>query len=50
MNVQEGKPVNTKDVSRSHVIEKSSSGLYSLMGGKWTTFRKMGQDVVDDIV
>ena len=49
MNASEGKPVNTKDVARTHVIEKSESGLYSLMGGKWTTYRKMGQDLVDEI-
>jgi len=40
----------TKDISRTHVIEKSDSGLYSLIGGKWTIFRKMGEDVVDLIV
>lgn len=39
----------TKQISRSHVVEVSSSGLYSLMGGKWTTYRKMGEDVVDKI-
>lgn len=47
LNISDGKPVNTKDVARTHVVEKSKSGLYSLMGGKWTTYRKMGQDVVD---
>ena len=47
LNISDGKPVKTKDVARTHVVEKSKSGLYSLMGGKWTTYRKMGQDVVD---
>lgn len=42
--------MNTKDIARNHVIEKSNSGLYSLLGGKWTTFRKMGEDLVDEIV
>ena len=42
--------MNTKDISRTHVIEKSSSGLLSLMGGKWTTYRKMGEDLVEEIV
>lgn len=32
----------TKQISRSHVIEVSDSGLFSLMGGKWTSFRRMG--------
>lgn len=39
----------TKKISRSHVVERSSSGLYSLMGGKWTTYRLMGEEVVDKI-
>lgn len=39
----------TKKISRNHVIERSSSGLYSLMGGKWTTYRHMGEDLVDKI-
>ena len=38
---------NSAQLSRSHVIEVSESHLISIMGGKWTTFRKMGQDVVD---
>lgn len=36
----------TKEISRSHKIIVSPSGLVSLIGGKWTTFRKMGQDTV----
>lgn len=40
----------TKEVSRSHKIVKSKGGLYSLLGGKWTTFRKMGEDTLDRIV
>ncbi len=37
----------TKEVSRSHKIILSDSGLVSIVGGKWTTYRKMGEDVVD---
>lgn len=29
----------TKAISRNHVVEFSKSGLVSVMGGKWTTFR-----------
>jgi glycerol-3-phosphate dehydrogenase len=29
------------------VIEEQESGLLSLMGGKWTTYRRMGEDLVD---
>ncbi len=30
----------TADVLRSHVIEVSPSGLITVTGGKWTTFRR----------
>lgn len=40
---------DTKKLARTHVIERSDSGLYSLMGGKWTIYRKMGEDLVDQI-
>jgi glycerol-3-phosphate dehydrogenase len=36
----------TKEISRSHKIILSQSGLVSLTGGKWTTYRKMGEDTV----
>ena len=38
---------DTKSIARTHVIEEQKSGLVSLMGGKWTTYRRMGEDVVD---
>ncbi|MCH9631027.1 MAG: Aerobic glycerol-3-phosphate dehydrogenase [Chlamydiia bacterium] len=38
---------NTQSIVRNHYIEKSSSGLITISGGKWTTFRKMSEDVVD---
>lgn len=39
----------TKEISRSHKIIISSSNLFTILGGKWTTFRKMGEDMVDCI-
>jgi glycerol-3-phosphate dehydrogenase len=39
----------SKQISRNHKIVSSSNGLYSLLGGKWTTFRRMGQDTVNYI-
>jgi glycerol-3-phosphate dehydrogenase len=39
----------TKEISRSHKIIISSSHLFTILGGKWTTYRKMGQDMVDSI-
>ncbi len=37
----------TKEISRSHKIFVSDSGLISIIGGKWTTFRRMAQDTID---
>ncbi|EOZ99700.1 Glycerol-3-phosphate dehydrogenase [Indibacter alkaliphilus LW1] len=37
----------TKEISRSHKVTVSESNLVSITGGKWTTFRKMGEDTVE---
>ncbi len=37
----------TKEISRSHKLIVSDSGLITITGGKWTTFRKMGEDTID---
>ena len=37
----------TSKISREHRVITSGSGLVSVLGGKWTTYRKMGADVVD---
>lgn len=42
-----GRFASTAAVSRDHQIFVSDTGLISILGGKWTTCRKMGQDVVD---
>ena len=34
-------------LSRDHVVTESASGLITIAGGKWTTYRKMAQDAVD---
>jgi len=36
----------TREISRSHKIIVSKSGLITIIGGKWTTYRRMGEDVV----
>jgi glycerol-3-phosphate dehydrogenase len=43
----EGK--KTKEISRGHKILVSASGLVTVIGGKWTTYRKMAEDVVNRI-
>ena len=42
-----GKTGNSKSISRSHEVFVSQSGLVTIAGGKWTTYRRMAQDVVD---
>ncbi len=37
----------TSSISRDHVITVSSSGLVTIAGGKWTTYRKMAEDTID---
>lgn len=39
--------VATAELSREHVIEVSRSGLVTIAGGKWTTYRKMAEDAVN---
>jgi glycerol-3-phosphate dehydrogenase len=38
----------SKKLSREHAVLVSPSGLVTIVGGKWTTYRKMAQDTVDD--
>lgn len=37
----------TKEISRSHKLIVEKSGLITIIGGKWTTYRKMAQDTID---
>lgn len=45
--VQADEGTKSEAVVRDHHIESSASSLISITGGKWTTFRKMAEDVVD---
>jgi glycerol-3-phosphate dehydrogenase len=40
----------TKEISRSHKIIISLSGLITIIGGKWTTYRQMGEDGVNKAI
>lgn len=42
-----GNSKTTAALSRDHQISVSESELISITGGKWTTYRKMAEDVVD---
>ncbi len=43
-------PGATKEVSRRHKITLSASGLLSVVGGKWTTYRRMAEETLDRAV
>lgn len=38
---------DTSEISRDHTVMVSENGLITVAGGKWTTYRKMGKDTVD---
>ncbi|HTW94367.1 MAG TPA: glycerol-3-phosphate dehydrogenase C-terminal domain-containing protein, partial [Tepidisphaeraceae bacterium] len=45
--VKEGGATRTAALSREHTIHVSPTGLLSIAGGKWTTYRRMAQDCID---
>ena len=45
--VKAGAGDDTAAVSREHSIHISNKGLLTIAGGKWTTYRKMAEEVVD---
>lgn len=42
-----GDSKKTAELSRDHVITISVSGLINILGGKWTTYRKMAEDTIN---
>jgi glycerol-3-phosphate dehydrogenase len=38
---------STKELSRDHKLLTSPSGLITITGGKWTTYRKMAEETID---
>jgi glycerol-3-phosphate dehydrogenase len=45
--VQNLAAADTAQLARDHVISRSASGMITIVGGKWTTYRKMALDAVD---
>lgn len=39
---------DTASISRDHTLLIDSSGLVTITGGKWTTYRKMGEATIDE--
>ncbi|MCL7971311.1 MAG: glycerol-3-phosphate dehydrogenase/oxidase [marine benthic group bacterium] len=45
--VSAGRGEDTAELSRDHTVLVSPSGLVTITGGKWTTYRRMGEDCVN---
>jgi glycerol-3-phosphate dehydrogenase len=45
-----GKATKTSSLSREHSVEVSPSGLITVAGGKWTTYRRMAEDTLDTAI
>jgi len=45
--VKSAKNKNTAKISRKHEIFETSNGLITMAGGKWTIYRRMGQDTIN---
>lgn len=45
--VRDPEATDTAQLARDHIIELSASGLLTIAGGKWTTYRQMAEDTVD---
>ncbi|MDQ8748821.1 FAD-dependent oxidoreductase [Elizabethkingia miricola] len=41
---------STKEVSRSHKVIVAETGLVTITGGKWTTYRQMAEDTIDKAI
>ncbi|KAI4172254.1 MAG: hypothetical protein LQ343_003689 [Gyalolechia ehrenbergii] len=41
---------NTESLVRNHLITVSDSGLLTCAGGKWTTYRQMAEEAVDEAI
>lgn len=41
---------NSESLTRNHIVYTSESGLVTCSGGKWTTYRQMAEDTVDEIL
>jgi glycerol-3-phosphate dehydrogenase len=45
-----GDVADTKKISREHEVVVSNSGLVTILGGKWTTYRKMAEDTLTQAI
>ena len=45
-----GSSLTTKEISRRHKIILSETGLLTITGGKWTTYRRMAEEAIDKAI
>ncbi|MGP6159706.1 MAG: glycerol-3-phosphate dehydrogenase/oxidase [Vulcanimicrobiaceae bacterium] len=45
-----GDAASTAKLSREHFIDVAKSGIVTVTGGKWTTYRKMAEDTIDTAI
>lgn len=48
--VRDPKAKRTEGLVRNHLITQSDSGLITCAGGKWTTYREMAEETVDEAI
>ena len=41
---------NTQSLARNHIVHVSPSGVVTIAGGKWTTYRAMAYETIDEAV
>lgn len=46
--LKEGEKGNTQNLVRSHLLFTSETGLTTISGGKWTTYREMAEETIDE--
>ena len=48
--VRAPKAKNTEGLVRNHLLTSSDSGLLTISGGKWTTYRQMAEETIDHAI
>jgi glycerol-3-phosphate dehydrogenase len=48
--VTPSKEKGTKEISRDHKLMTSTSQLITITGGKWTTYRRMAEDTINEAI
>lgn len=48
--IRDPKARDTQSIARNHIIDVSPSDLVTIAGGKWTTYRSMAEETIDEVV